>query len=159
MTDSELTPRFENGGDMMIAGLSGRFGPENRDQIPALWTRWGPKYFGRTPGQIDKKSYGVCWNMDGKGGLDYLAGVEVARFDGLPAELTRMALTPQLYAVFAHTGHVSALSQTWMAIFDKWQPKSGYKIAAAPSFERYDEEFDPAVAMGHVEIWIPVKAE
>jgi AraC family transcriptional regulator len=120
--------------------------------------RWGPKYFGRTPGQVDKQSYGVCWNMDGRGGLDYLAGVEVASFDGLPAELTRMTIEPQLYAVFPHTSHISAISETWMNIFDKWLPKSGRQFAgAAPSFERYDEAFDPAVAVGHVEIWVPVK--
>jgi AraC family transcriptional regulator len=152
-----LSPRFENGGEMLIAGLSGRFGPHNRDQIPALWIRWGPQYFGRTPGQVDKKSYGLCWNMDGKGNLDYLAGVEVANFGGLPAELTQMRLAPQRYAVFPHSVHISAISETWMNIFNEWLPRSGYEVAAAPSFERYDEAFDPAVAVGHVEIWVPVK--
>jgi AraC family transcriptional regulator len=152
-----LSQRFENAGEMRIAGLSGRFGPHNRDQIPALWMRWGPKYFGATPGQVDKKSYGVCWNMDGRGGLDYLAGVEVKSFDGVPAELTQMTLQPQRYAVFPHAGHISTINQTWMDIFDKWLPKSGAEIAQAPSFERYDEAFDPAVAIGGVEIWIPVK--
>ena len=152
-----LSPRFENGGELLIAGLSGRFGPHNRDQIPALWMRWGPQYFGSTPGQVDKKSYGLCWNMDGKGNLDYLAGVEVRSFDGLPAELTQMKLAPQRYAIFAHQGHISAISNTWMDIFDKWLPKSGAALVPAPSFERYDEEFDPAVGMGHVEIWIPLK--
>src|SRR5579862_3546761 len=94
----ELTPRFENGRAMLIAGLSGRFGNENRSEIPALWMRFGPQYFGRVPGQVDKKSYGVCSNMDGRGNLDYLAGVEVRSFDGLPAELTRLSLAPHRYA-------------------------------------------------------------
>lgn len=156
-SDGQLTPRFENGGEMLIAGLSGRFGPENRDQIPALWMRWGPKYFGATPGQVDRKCYGVCWNMDDKGRLDYLVGVEVKSFDGLPPDLTQMALKPQRYAVFPHAGHISAISRTWMDIFDKRLPESGCEIAAAPSFELYDEEFDPAVGIGHVEIWIPIK--
>lgn len=155
-TSGELAPRFENRREMLIAGLSGRFGPENRDQIPALWMRWGPQYFGRTPGQVGKKCYGVCWNMDGRGNLDYLVGVEVASFNGLPAELKKMTLKPQRYAVFPHVGHASAISGTWMEIFDSWLPKSGYEVVAAPSFECYGEEFDPAVAVGHVEIWIPV---
>jgi AraC family transcriptional regulator len=156
--DRGLSPRFENDGELLIAGLSGRFGAHNRDQIPALWMRWGPHYFGRTPGQVDRKSYGVCSNMDGKGNLDYLVGVEVTSFDGLPAELTQMTLAPQRYAVFAHQGHVSAISATWMDIFDKWLPKSGCELAAAPSFECYDKEFDPATPIGHVEIWVPVRA-
>ena len=155
--DEELSPRFEKGGKLLIAGLGGRFGPHNRDQIPALWMRWGPQYFGRTPGQVDRKSYGVCSNMDGKGNLDYLAGVEVASLEGLPAELTKITLAPQRYAIFAHQGHVSALSATWMGIFDKWLPKSGCELAAAPSFECYDEAFDPAAPIGHVEIWVPIR--
>ncbi len=156
-SDSGLTPRFENGRKMLIAGLSGRFGNHNRDQIPALWMRWGPKYFGQTPGQVDRKSYGVCTNTDDKGNLDYCAGVEVASFDGLPTELTQLTIAPHRYAVFAHTGHVSTISSTWMNIFDKWLPKSGCAPMPAASFECYDEAFDPAVAVGHVEIWIPVR--
>jgi AraC family transcriptional regulator len=156
-SSGELAPRFVNGKPMLIAGLSGRFGNENRGQIPDLWRRFGPQYFGRTPGQVDKKSYGVCSNMDDKGNLDYLAGVEVSSFKGLPTELTQLTLAPHRYAVFAHAGHISAISRTWMDIFDTWLPKSGYELAAAPSFECYDEEFDPQVAIGRVEIWIPLK--
>ena len=155
--DGHVTPRFETGGAMLIAGLSGRFGPENRDQIPALWMGWGPKYFGCTPGQVDRKTYGVCWNMDGEGRLDYLAGVEVKSLEGLPPELTRMTIAPRRYAVFAHEGRVSQIMRTWMGVFDEWLPKSGRVLAAAPSFECYDEQFDPAVAMGLVEIWVPIE--
>jgi AraC family transcriptional regulator len=155
-SNDESTPRFENGGTMLIAGLGGRFGNHNRDQIPALWRRFGPQYMGRTPGQVDAKCYGVCSNMDGKGNLDYLAGVEVASFKDLPAELTQLTLRPQRYAVFPHAGHISSISETWMGIFDKWLPKSGHTPALAPSFECYDEAFDPAAPVGHVEIWVPV---
>jgi AraC family transcriptional regulator len=153
-----LAPRFEEGAAMLIAGLGGRYGAENRGQIPALWQRFGSQYFGRVPGQVDGKSYGVCSNMDGKGNLDYLAGVEVSGPDGLPAELTRIGIAPQRYAVFPHAGHISAISSTWMGIFEDWLPKSGLAVAAAPSFERYGEAFDPAIAIGNVEIWIPLKA-
>lgn len=153
-----LAPRFENGAAMLIAGLGGRYGPENRGQIPALWQRFGPQYFGRVPGQVDRRTYGVCSNMDDKGNVDYLAGVEVASSDGLPTELTQIRIAPQRYAVFAHAGHISAISSTWMGIFDAWLPKSGLALAAAPSFELYGEAFDPAIAIGNVEIWIPLKA-
>jgi AraC family transcriptional regulator len=152
-----LTPRFEDGRAMLIAGLSGRFGPTNRTEIPALWQSWGPRYFGRTPGQVDRKSYGVGYNMGSDGAFDYLAGVEVSSFDGLPGALTQLRLAPQRYAVFAHAGHVSAISQTWMDIYEGWLPTSGRIPVAAPSFECYDEAFDPAVAVGHVEIWVPVE--
>ena len=143
---------------MLIAALGGRYGPENRDEIPALWRNFGPKYFGRTPGQVDRKSYGVCSNMDGAGRLDYFAGVEVSRADGLPSELTQLRIAPRRYAVFAHQDHISAIGRHWMDIFEKWLPKSGYSLAAAPSFECYGEAFDPEVAIGNVEIWLAVDA-
>jgi AraC family transcriptional regulator len=143
---------------MRIAGLGGRFGNHNRAQIPALWQRFGPLYFGRVSGQVDRKCYGVCSNMDEEGDVDYLAGVEVSSFAGLPAELTQLTIAPQRYAVFAHDGHISEISRAWMDIFDVWLPQSGREVAAAPSFECYSEAFDPEIAIGNVEIWIPVRA-
>jgi AraC family transcriptional regulator len=157
-TDQKLTPRFENGRSMLIAGLGGRFGDHNRAQIPALWQRFGPQYFGRLPGQVDRKCYGVCSNMDEAGNVDYLAGVEVASIAGLPAGLRQLTIAPARYAVFAHGGHVSEISRAWMDIFDVWLPQSGCEVAAAPSFECYSEAFDPEVAIGNVEIWIAIKA-
>jgi AraC family transcriptional regulator len=150
-------PRFENGKAMLIAGLGGRYGNENRAQIPDLWQRFGRQYFGRVPGQVDKKSYGVCSDMDGKGNLDYLAGVEVSRSEGLPPELTLLPIAAGRYAVFEHAGHISSIGRTWMDIFDNWLPKSGFSLASTPSFECYAETFDPAVAIGNVEIWIAIK--
>ena len=152
----ERAPRFESGRAMQIAGLGGCFGNHNRAQIPALWQRFGPQYFGRVPGQVDRKSYGVCWNMDEAGNVDYLAGVEVWSLAGLPAELMQLTIAPQRYAVFTHGGHVSEISRAWMDIFDDWLPRSGCEVAAAPSFECYSEAFDP-IAIGNVEIWIAVK--
>ncbi|MBV8193163.1 MAG: AraC family transcriptional regulator [Alphaproteobacteria bacterium] len=150
------TPRFENGRAMLIAGLGGRYGNENRAEIPMLWQHFGPRYFGRTPGQVDRKTYGVCSNFDAAGSLDYLAGVEVSSFEDLPAELTQLRIGPHRYAIFAHGGHISAIGRTWMDIFEKWLPKSGYELAAAPSFECYGEAFDPEVAIGNVEIWLAI---
>lgn len=149
-------PRFEECRTLLIAGLSGRYGPANRDRIPALWTGWGSAWFGKTPGQVDKRCYGVCWNADGKGGFDYLAGVEVASFAELPPELTQLRIEQQLYAVFAHHSHISEIGRTWMRIHDEWLPASGRRHADSADFELYDEEFDPASPIGHVEIWIPI---
>ncbi len=156
---SELAPRFEDGGLLRIAGLSGRFGPANRGEIPALWSRFGPHYFGKIPGQIGMASYGVCDVMDEAGNLDYLAGVEVASFDGLEEALTKKAIVPHRYAVFAHADHISKINELWMAIFDRWLPQSGFVRAATPAYEYYDADFDPRVAIGHVEIWIPIQRE
>jgi hypothetical protein len=54
--EGALAPRFENGSAMLIAGLGGGYGNENRAQIRDLWQRFGARYFGRVPGQVDKKA-------------------------------------------------------------------------------------------------------
>jgi AraC family transcriptional regulator len=150
-------PRFVDGKEMLIVGLGGRYGNENRADIPKLWQKFGPQYFGRVPGQVGMKSYGVCSNMDGLGNVDYLAGVEVAGLDGLPAEFLHVAIAPRRYAVFPHTDHISAIGRTWMDAYEKWMPTSGYSPAAAPAFECYAESFSPETPTGNVEIWIPIE--
>jgi AraC family transcriptional regulator len=120
-----------------------------------LWQRFG-EHLGHVPGQIGRIAYGVCYNTDDTG-FDYIAGVEVAGFDSLPKEFARVRVTEQRYAVFTHTGHVSTIRGTFRAIFNGWLPKSEYRSADAPVFERYDERFDPRTGTGGFEIWIPVK--
>jgi AraC family transcriptional regulator len=39
----------------------------------------------------------------------------------------------------------------------RWLPASGLKLADAPNFERYDDNFDPLTGNGGLEIWVPVK--
>jgi predicted transcriptional regulator YdeE len=109
--EGPLEPRFENGRAMLIAGLGGRYGNETRAQLPDLWQRFGPRYFGRVPGQVDKKAYGVCSNMDDKGNMDYLAGVEFSS-SGLPEEFIQLSLAPRRYAVFGHADHISSIART-----------------------------------------------
>jgi len=53
-------------------------------------------------------------------------------------------------------GHISGIRGTWATIWNKALPESGYQLADAPDFERYDENFDPRTGMGGVEIWIPI---
>ncbi len=152
-----LAPRFEDGRAFVVAGLGGRYDQTSNKDIPALWQRFGPNWFGKVPGQVDKRSYGVCYNMDGNGEFDYLAAVEVPSDAGLPVELTHLRIAPAHYAVFSHTEHISAIGQTWMGIFNDWLPKSGHQIARTPQFELYSETFNPQNAVGGVEIWIPLK--
>lgn len=153
-----LSPRFEDRGELLLAGLGGRYGNANRAEIPPLWGRFGAQYLGRVPGQSGKKCYGACVNADAEGNLDYYAAVEVARFEHVWAELTRLRLAPQRYAIFAHEKHISAIGETWMAIYRNWAPASGRQILPAPSFEVYAEAFGPDNLVGNVEIWIPIKA-
>jgi AraC family transcriptional regulator len=148
-------PRFETGHTLLIAGLGDRFTFETSQGIPLLWQRLVP-YLGHIPGQIGWVTYGVSCNPDSAGAFDHVAGVEVAGFDELPPELTRLRLPERRYAVFTHRGHVSRIRATTYTIWNKWLPESGRKLAKAPDFERYDDRFDPRTATGEVEIWLPI---
>ena len=152
-------PRFENGKSLLIAGL--REHVKTISSIPAQWQR-ALAY--KIPNRLGKVDYGVCFNcLSGADSFDYLAGVEVSDFSGLPAELSRVSIPAQKYAVFPHREHVSKLSSTIDTILNKWLPQSGHEVAHAvadaPDFlERYGEDFDPQTGTGGIEIWIPIKS-
>jgi AraC family transcriptional regulator len=149
-------PRFENGKTLLIAGLGERYNAQTMAGIPAQWQTFG-QHLGHVPGQVGTAAYGVICNGDGEGNIDYIAGVEVADFENVPAEFARIRVPAQRYAVFTHRGHVSAIQQTWNAIWSQWLPDSGLESADAPDFELYDERFDPRSGAGGFEIWLPVK--
>jgi AraC family transcriptional regulator len=149
-------PRFVDGPALLIAGSSERYRCESSSGIPAQWQRFNA-IFGKVPGQIGKVAYGVCYNADDSGNFDYLCGVEVSDFSGLPPELGRVRLGEQRYAVFTHREHISTIRRTWNTIWNSWLPESGHAPADAPNFERYSEQFNPVTGMGGVEIWLPLK--
>jgi AraC family transcriptional regulator len=150
-------PRYENGRELLIAGYSASYTFETRVNIPAQWGRFA-RHLGKIPGQVGQATYGVCSNFKPGVGFDYLSGVEVGNLAGLPQDFSHIRLASQRYAVFTHRKHVSAIAETLEAIWKKWLPNSGHQAAEAPSFERYDEAFDPRTGMGGFEIWIPIKA-
>jgi predicted transcriptional regulator YdeE len=150
-------PRFENCGELVIAGLNESYTFESRANIPSQWGRFAP-HIGKVPGQVGRASYGVCWNYKSGSGFDYLSGVEVADPRGLPAGFTQLHLPAQRYAVFTHGEHVSTIARTIDTIWNAWVPDCGLKVAEAPCFERYTEDFNPETGKGGMEIWIPIKA-
>jgi len=149
-------PRFENGQPLLIAGLGARYNGATSKNIPAQWQRFMPQ-IGHIPGQVGWITYGVCSNGDDDGNFDYICGVEVNSFSDLPAELARVRIAAQRYAVFSHRDHVATIRRTIMTIWNKWLPESGHEVADAPDFERY-ENFDPQKGTGTIEIWVPLKA-
>jgi AraC family transcriptional regulator len=151
-------PRFENGRQLLIVGLSGRYNAETTAGIPAQWQRFVP-HIGHIPNQIGGRvAYGVCCNCDDAGNMDYLSGVEVSDFSDVPAEFARIRIPPRRYAVFVHSDHISQIRRTWHTIWNVFMPTSGHEVADAPDFERYGETFDPRTGTGGLEIWIPLKA-
>lgn len=149
-------PRFETGKVLLIAGLGERYNVESSQGIPALWQRFNPE-IGHIPGQRGGVAYGVICNFDDEGNFDYIAGMEVADFSSLPAEFSRVRIPEQRYAVFTHRDHISTIRRTMHTIWSQWLPTSGLQTADGPSFERYDQRFDPVTGSGGLEIWVPIK--
>jgi AraC family transcriptional regulator len=159
--DSTLTqnlepPRFATGKPLLIAGIGERISSENGAGIPGQWQRFH-RAVDSIPGRIGKVAYGVCCNGDDAGNFDYIAGVEVSDFSDLPREFSTVRIPEQRYAVFSHRDHISTIRRTINTIWNEWLPASKLKAADAPSFERYDESFDPLTGNGGLEIWIPVR--
>ena len=155
-TDNLQAPRFETGKPLLVAGLSERVSQEDGAGIPGLWQRFHQSV-ANIPGRIGQVAYGVCCNGDDAGNFDYIAGVEVSDFSDLPREFARVRIAEQRYAVFTHCDHISTIRRTVNTIWNHWLPTSGLKAADAPSFERYDEKFDPLTGNGGLEIWVPVR--
>ena len=155
--DTLPPPRFESGKALLIAGVGDRFSHDNNAGIPGLWQRFH-QYVQSFPGRIGPVAYGVCTNGDDAGNFDYIAGVEVADFSDLPREFSRVRIPEQRYAVFTHRDHISTVRRSVNTIWNHWLPATGHKMADAPTFERYDEKFDPATGNGGFEFWVPLKS-
>jgi AraC family transcriptional regulator len=149
-------PRFVTGKPMFITGLTEHYTSESSAGIPAQWQRFLP-HFNHVPGQIGKVAYGVIYNADDEGNMDYLCGVEVPDFSRVPADWARLRIPEQHYVVFSHPGHISGIRRTWATIWNSWFPASGHEPADGPSFERYDENFDSQTGNGGLELWIPIR--
>jgi len=91
-------PRFENGREMVIAGLNEHYTHETRVNIPKQWERFVP-HLGKIAGQVGGSSYGVVWRTTPDFSFEYLCGVEVQSTDKLPSGFTHVKLTTQRYAV------------------------------------------------------------
>jgi len=159
---TKLEPRFENGKPLLIAGLRQSYAAAAMRSLPAQWQTFAP-HIGKVPGQIGRTSYGVCWQAPDSSNIEYLTGVEVSTFAGMPDKFTVVSLPASKYAVFPHRDHVSKLYETCDAI-SRWLPESGHQSAAAADaetpafFERYSEEFNPQTGMGGMEVWVPLRS-
>jgi AraC family transcriptional regulator len=149
-------PRLLNGKSLLLAGLTERYNDVSIANVPAQWQRFGP-FIGNIAGEIGGVTYGVCYNGDDEGNVDYLSGVEVTDFSQLPRELAHLRVAAQPYAVFTLADHISAIRMVWKTIWSKWLPESGRELADAPFFERYGATFNPQTGAGGFEIWLPIK--
>ncbi len=149
-------PRIVRSDALLIFGLSERHAGTNA-RIPSQWDRFVP-YLGTLANQIGRDTFGVICNTDDAGEMEYVCGVQVSQFPPEPKEFARLRIPPQTYAVFEHRDHVSAMSETWRAIWNQGLSSAGLEAADGPALERYGASFDGRTGLGGFEIWVPIKS-
>ncbi len=99
-------------------------GKEN-NEIGLVWDE-----FNRRCGEIKNicgPAYGLCFGMPNEREPWYIAGLEVAQADEIPAGMMSMSVPAQKYAVFPCT--LGAIGATYRYITEEWQPKTGHEHA------------------------------
>ena len=153
--DSLDSPRFEEFGPLLIAGLRESYTDATSTAIPAQWQRFEP-FLGQVPGQVGGVAYGLVYPSAPPDEWDYVCGVQISDAAQLPPALTSFTIPKQKYAVFSHTGYLATLRETWQYIWCKWLPQSGLRIAPTARIEWYSESFRPK-APGGIELLIPIQ--
>jgi AraC family transcriptional regulator len=150
------SPRFETLDVLLIAGLNHRYnGLEDSAGVPGQWERFAAEQ-SRIRGRVGSTAYGVCFNLDDEGSMDYLCGVQVAAFGAQPSQLACLRVPRQKYAVFVHREHIAGIRRTWDSIWNGWLPRSGHTVTDAPLLERYDDALQPQSGRGGFSLLIPL---
>ena len=142
-------PAFE------VVGICRRYDEQTSGQIPQQWQAFNQlEWFGPS---MDT-TYGVCFNSDGAGQMDYLTGVELVDPDLVDPNADRITVSPQTYAVFHHPGHVSEMRWVWQAIWSGGLAQA--KLTATPGmdFEKHGPTFDGQTGAGGYEVWVSIEA-
>jgi AraC family transcriptional regulator len=150
------SPRFETLDVLLIAGLNHRYnGLEDSAGVPGQWEQFASEQ-SRIRGRVGSTAYGVCFNLDDEGSMDYMCGVQVAAFGAQPSQFACLRVPRQKYAVFVHREHIAGIRRTWDAIWNGWLPQSGHTVTDAPLLERYDDAIHPQSGRGGFSLLIPL---
>jgi AraC family transcriptional regulator len=147
-----VTPhRFEDGQPMLLAGLRRRHAFVEAER--GIAEQWREFLAGQPiDGRHGSAFYGVMCGADDRS-VEYMCGVEVGSFGAVRAEVGRVRVPAQRYAVFQHP-QGATLASTWRGIL-AWLADGPYESAHRPDFERYPDAPDGS-SLGGVEIWVGV---
>jgi AraC family transcriptional regulator len=137
---------------------------ENNREIPKFWQHYIQNNLGvKIPNSLNKNELGLCtdYNMT-TGEFVYIIGMEVAEGTPAPEGLTYRSFPEKEYAVFTtpkatEENFPSTIQSTWVEIYSKWFPNSGYEQEGTLEFELYDERCMDKEKQ--IDIYIPVKKQ
>ncbi|WP_280086117.1 GyrI-like domain-containing protein [Pseudomonas nitroreducens] len=138
-----------------VVGMDYR-GSAPGDSIGLLWQRFLPREKEVSASAQDKAAYGVCSQLPG-GEFHYIAGLPVEPGANVPAGMTRYGVPAQKYAVFTHIGPVTAIADSFQAIYSSLLARHGLEPKKGVDLERYTERFlgpeDPA---SETDLYVPI---
>ncbi|HEY0342567.1 MAG TPA: AraC family transcriptional regulator, partial [Steroidobacteraceae bacterium] len=146
------TPRLVSEPEIRAVGLHAHYSYDATAGIPGQWQRFMTTLASAIPHRRPGIPIGVASGVDVEGNFDYICATEVTAFSTTPRDCVRVTIPAHRYAIFEHRGHVSALPQTYAAIWDELLPTHELASSDAPSIERHKETFDPRTGDGGVDI-------
>jgi AraC family transcriptional regulator len=135
---------------------------ENNLEIPKFWQHYIQNNLGsKIPNPLNRNELGLCtdYNMT-TGEFVYMIGMEVEEGTPVPEGLSYRSFPEMEYAIFTtpkatEENFVQSIQQTWVEVFSKWFPDSGYEHQGSFEFELYDERCYGKDKQ--IDICIPVK--
>lgn len=141
--------------EFTVAGLAHRGPPE--DDFGGLWEQFSGHADELAEISASNESYGVIYEYEQGGDeFTYLAGIAVEDTNDLAPELTVVEIPEQTYAIFPE--QEAAVGDIVEGIHDDGFSDYEYNRVEGPAFERYTEDYDPALSDAGFELFVPVDA-
>lgn len=142
---------------LRVAGLSAPCSYDATVNIPAQWQQFASEYYEDIPNKVERMPIGICRAPDDEGCFEYMCAAEVKAFGSRRKSLTYLDIDPRTYAVFEHREHVSAIFDTYAAIWNEALPALARAVADSHVLEFHNDKFDPDTGHGGLTIWIPLE--
>jgi AraC family transcriptional regulator len=150
-----MEPKIVSRPAFTVVGLRYR-GKNEHNEIPRMWSEFGPRMAAVKHVVNPDISYGVMGNYDeSTGEFDYVAGIEVDSADDIPPGMVSWDVPEQTYAVFTCT--LPTIREGYDRAYNTWLPQSEYQHGGGPEFELYDEKFDPGDPSSEMYIYVHIR--
>ncbi len=148
-----MEPQIMKKPAMTLVGVQVHGKMEGMD-LKTLWNSFGPR-MAEIKGGDPNVCYGAMDNYsEATGEFDYLAACEAKGAGAVPAGMVSWTIPAQTYAVYPCT--LPQIGEAWETVYQRWLPTSGYRRAAGPEFELYDEKFNPQDPAAVLYLCVPI---
>lgn len=157
--DKTMQPKFVTKPAFKAVGLA-YVGKNQSPEIPQLWGQFNQRY--AEPKAIDPgTAYGLCITdipQAVNGDFEYVAALEVADDQNIPAGMVYREVPTHKYAVFTHHGDLKKLGETYHYIYNTWLPQSNCQVHPSKfDMEVYAGDFDPKSPDSEFDIYVAIQ--